>query len=520
MAIIKCPECGNDISDKAATCPHCGVDVQDELHRINYKPNDEENLNKQSGNVNWVFANDQKSNKKISVPIVLSLIVLAMGISIIYSAVERSNKRYIEPSTPETTTEAQYTTIANDTVADTISTSEEGLNVSQEMKHSVIESSSVENDLIASSGPEETLYKVGESAMLGPLEFTLTDAHEATSEELNKLSHYPEGATYLIIRYKYKNISKDNVNTGFGTPVTVSFVDHNGTYYGSSDADWDIYSSFGLGGDEKTLFSSLHPGITSKGADAYEIAIDVIRAKGNKIKVRYDDSGETVYYSLDELLETTKQNSSNNYNSIVANNTSSGLYDPLLTKLGNVYAYFRDNETEQFTIKSDDDGYVRLLGTYNYNGVSGTEELVLERDPTRDGDGVYGYKIIENTRRLVEYDETTDTISIYDKYEYIEYTRYNSESNSVSGSFSGEATGIAGPVKVTITLDTGKIIDVQVEDAGETPGIGSKAIEELPAKMISGNTIQVDAISGATITSNAIKEAAKKALESAGLETG
>ena len=24
MALIKCPECGKEISDKAASCPHCG----------------------------------------------------------------------------------------------------------------------------------------------------------------------------------------------------------------------------------------------------------------------------------------------------------------------------------------------------------------------------------------------------------------------------------------------------------------------------------------------------------------
>ena len=27
MAIIKCPECGHQISDKAPTCPHCGVEI-------------------------------------------------------------------------------------------------------------------------------------------------------------------------------------------------------------------------------------------------------------------------------------------------------------------------------------------------------------------------------------------------------------------------------------------------------------------------------------------------------------
>ncbi|WP_036611455.1 flavocytochrome c [Oribacterium sp. P6A1] len=91
----------------------------------------------------------------------------------------------------------------------------------------------------------------------------------------------------------------------------------------------------------------------------------------------------------------------------------------------------------------------------------------------------------------------------------------------VSGTFSGEAVGQGGaskPVKVEITLDAGKITDVKIEGEGETPGIGSKAIEEFPAKMIAGNTIQVDAISGATITSKAIVEAATAALAEAGLK--
>lgn len=31
MALISCPECGNQVSDKAATCPHCGINIQKEL---------------------------------------------------------------------------------------------------------------------------------------------------------------------------------------------------------------------------------------------------------------------------------------------------------------------------------------------------------------------------------------------------------------------------------------------------------------------------------------------------------
>ena len=82
----------------------------------------------------------------------------------------------------------------------------------------------------------------------------------------------------------------------------------------------------------------------------------------------------------------------------------------------------------------------------------------------------------------------------------------------------GEAQGLGGPVKVEITATADKIVKLVATGDKETPGIGSKAIEELPEKIVSSNSLDVDAISGATVTSDAIKEAAKKALESAGFD--
>ena len=37
MALIKCPDCGSQISDKAALCPHCGIDVQKTMAEIREK---------------------------------------------------------------------------------------------------------------------------------------------------------------------------------------------------------------------------------------------------------------------------------------------------------------------------------------------------------------------------------------------------------------------------------------------------------------------------------------------------
>lgn len=91
----------------------------------------------------------------------------------------------------------------------------------------------------------------------------------------------------------------------------------------------------------------------------------------------------------------------------------------------------------------------------------------------------------------------------------------------VSGTFEGSAAGMAGesnPVKVSLTLKDGVITDVKVEGPGETQGIGTKAIDELPGAMVSANSVEVDGISGATITSDAIKAAAVAALASAGMK--
>ena len=88
----------------------------------------------------------------------------------------------------------------------------------------------------------------------------------------------------------------------------------------------------------------------------------------------------------------------------------------------------------------------------------------------------------------------------------------------VSGTFTGTAKGLGGDVTVTLTLKDSVITEATAEGKDETEGIGSKAIEQLPPEMVEGNTINVDGVSGATVTSDAIKEAAKAALESAGLD--
>jgi len=82
----------------------------------------------------------------------------------------------------------------------------------------------------------------------------------------------------------------------------------------------------------------------------------------------------------------------------------------------------------------------------------------------------------------------------------------------------GTGKGYAGDITVTVTVEDGKITSVKAEGANETQGIGSVALEKLPAAMEENNTINVDVMSAATFTSNGILEAAAAAITAAGLK--
>lgn len=83
------------------------------------------------------------------------------------------------------------------------------------------------------------------------------------------------------------------------------------------------------------------------------------------------------------------------------------------------------------------------------------------------------------------------------------------------GTYTGDANGHNGEVKVEVTVDADKITEVKVLENDETEGISDPAIEQVPAAIIEKQTTEVDAVAGATVTSDAIKEAAQKAIDEA-----
>ena len=85
-----------------------------------------------------------------------------------------------------------------------------------------------------------------------------------------------------------------------------------------------------------------------------------------------------------------------------------------------------------------------------------------------------------------------------------------------AGTYTAEAKGMNGTVKVEVTVDESAITDIKVVEHEETPGISDPAIERIPAAILENQSIAVDAVSGATVTSNAIIAAVKDALLQSG----
>lgn len=83
------------------------------------------------------------------------------------------------------------------------------------------------------------------------------------------------------------------------------------------------------------------------------------------------------------------------------------------------------------------------------------------------------------------------------------------------GTYPAEVTGHNGPLAVEVTVTDGAISNVEVTSHEETEGLADPALEEIPALIVEKNSTDVDAISGVTVTSDAIKDAVNKALESA-----
>lgn len=89
-----------------------------------------------------------------------------------------------------------------------------------------------------------------------------------------------------------------------------------------------------------------------------------------------------------------------------------------------------------------------------------------------------------------------------------------------AGEYTGTANGFGGEIKAVVTVAEGKITDVVLTGDKETKEIGGAALDQLQKAIIEKNSADIEVVSGATITSNAVIDAINLALNNAkGIET-
>ncbi len=91
----------------------------------------------------------------------------------------------------------------------------------------------------------------------------------------------------------------------------------------------------------------------------------------------------------------------------------------------------------------------------------------------------------------------------------------NGNTAIANGTYKGEGNGKGGKISVEVTIKDNAITDVKVLEQKETPGYET-AMDTLKEKIISTNSLEVDTVSGCTLTSKGYLEAITAALKAAG----
>ena len=86
------------------------------------------------------------------------------------------------------------------------------------------------------------------------------------------------------------------------------------------------------------------------------------------------------------------------------------------------------------------------------------------------------------------------------------------------GTYTSEFAGMHGPLTVEVTVDENSILDAKGTEMMETPGMGDVAADHITSQVVEYQSLDVDLLSGATVTSAIVKSAVASLLEEAGAD--
>jgi fumarate reductase flavoprotein subunit len=86
------------------------------------------------------------------------------------------------------------------------------------------------------------------------------------------------------------------------------------------------------------------------------------------------------------------------------------------------------------------------------------------------------------------------------------------------GTYNGEAEGLHSKIKVEVTVDANSIKSIKVLEQNDTKGISDPVFTTIPEKIVQGQTLKVDAVTGASVSSQGLVDAIADALAKAGAD--
>lgn len=95
----------------------------------------------------------------------------------------------------------------------------------------------------------------------------------------------------------------------------------------------------------------------------------------------------------------------------------------------------------------------------------------------------------------------------------------NSEDGKITfkaGTYKASVDGKNGPIEVEVTFSEHKIEDVKVVNFNETAGVSDASIKKIPEEIVKNQSLKVDAVAGATVTSDALIAAVMDCVKQAG----
>lgn len=94
----------------------------------------------------------------------------------------------------------------------------------------------------------------------------------------------------------------------------------------------------------------------------------------------------------------------------------------------------------------------------------------------------------------------------------------SAEGGMTAGTYEGTAWGRNGAIKVSVTVSDSAIESIEVLEHIETPTISDFALERIPNEIVEYQSLAVDSVSGATLSSAGVKNAVADALKQAGAD--